>query len=328
VSDRRQSVRAQRALLLAAVLALASRALADAGAPKPGRVLAFPAGVEMVNLNVSVLAHHDHFVTDLRPQDFVVLEDGIRQQTTLFLQEDLPISVVVMLDVSGSMNASIGTARQAAARLIENLRPQDQAEVVQFSDRSTVLQEFTSDREKLLAAVQSTAIGGGTALHNALYVTLKDVASLIKTEDVRRRAIVLLSDGEDTASMISDDRVLEAARTCEISVYSILISAPRIALSAGSDQARYLLSALARESGGQAFFPSSPAELGRLYSRIAEELRSQYTIGYVSTNARLDGSWRQILVMTPQHDGLELRHRLGYYVERAPGAARTTAGGR
>jgi Ca-activated chloride channel homolog len=306
--------------LLATLLAigsLGSRARADVAAPAHAKVLAFPAGVELVNLNVSVLLGQDRYVTDLSSGDFVVLEDGIRQEPALFVQEDLPISVVVMLDVSASMKDNLDTVRQAAIRLIDNLRPQDQAEVVEFSERTTVLQSFTSDREKLTAAVKATRVGGGTALHNALYVTLKDVAAQGKKEDLRRRAVVLLSDGEDTASMISDDRVLEAARVCDISVYTILLAAPRYMLGPKADQARYLLNALAQDSGGQAFFPASTSELVRLYARIAQELRSQYNIGYVSSNPSLDGTWRQIVVMTPQHGGFEIRHRLGYYAAPA-----------
>jgi len=312
--------------LLATLLAIGSvgsSARADVAAPSHGKTLAFPAGVELVNLNVAVLAGRDRYVTNLSSDDFVVLEDGVRQQTRLFVQEDLPISVVLMLDVSASMKLNLDTVRLAANRLIDNLRPQDQAEIIQFSERATVLESFTSDHEKLKAAVKATQAGGGTALHNALYVTLKDVAALGKKEEIRRRAVVLLSDGEDTASMISDDRVLEAARVCDISVYSILLAAPQYAApSEKAGQARYLLSALARESGGQAFFPGSTSELVHLYARIAQELRSQYNIGYVSSNPALDGTWRQILVMTPQLGGLEVRHRLGYYAVSDAGLPR------
>jgi Ca-activated chloride channel homolog len=280
--------------------------------------LTFPTTVDVVNLSVSVLDGREKFVTDLRLGDFAVFENGIRQDPTLFAQDDLPISMVLLLDMSASMAPHLEVVRRAAARMVDRLRPQDQAQVVQFSDRPSVLQDFTGDHDKLLAAIRATHASGGTALHNALYVTLKEVASLRKAEEIRRRAIVLLSDGDDTSSMVSDDQVLEAARACEISVYSIMLGRARGAIP-GSAQANYLLSALARESGGQAYFPSGLGELSKLYDRIAHELRSQYNIGYVSSNAGQDGSWRQILVMAPQRDGLMIRHRLGYYaVQDAP----------
>jgi VWFA-related protein len=231
----------------------------------------------------------------------------------VFAQEDLPISMALLIDMSASMKPNLNLVRKAAARLIAQLRPEDRAQVIEFSDRPNVLQEFTSDQAALLSAIDRVRPGGTTALHNVLYITLKDVATLSKTEGMRRRAIVLLSDGEDTASMVTDDQVLEAARACEINVYSILLGAGAKNTPGAPVQARFLLSALARESGGVAFFPQSPAELGRLYERVAQELRSQYSIGYVSSKPDYDGSWRQILVLTPQHDQLNIRHRLGYY---------------
>jgi VWFA-related protein len=304
---------------LAAVLAVGAAAWADVPAPKQPGVLQFPASVDMVNLNVSVLAGRDRFVTNLAVNDFVVLENGVRQQPTLFTQEDLPICVSLLLDVSSSMKPNMDIVRVAASRFIDNLRPQDEGEVIEFADRMTVLQGVTTDRHKLLDAVQGTQVGGGTALHNTLYVTLRESASASRKGELRRRAIVLLSDGEDTVSMISDDRVLEAARAGEVSIFSILIGSSNGAPpTARGDQARYLLSALARESGGQAFFPNSVSELKGLYSQIAQELRSQYNIGYVSNNPKPDGGWRQILVMTPQHGGFEVHHRLGYYAVSPP----------
>jgi Ca-activated chloride channel family protein len=293
------------------VAAAVVSAAAQAAEPRSA-ALTFPTTVDVVNLSVSVLDGRDKFVTDLQLGDFAIFENGVRQEPTLFAQDDLPISMVLLLDMSASMALHLDVVRRAASRMVERLRPQDQAQVVQFSDRPSVIQDFTSDPEKLLGAIRATHPGGGTALHNALYVTLKEVAAVRKAEEIRRRAIVLLSDGDDTTSVVTDDQVLEAARACEISVYSIMLGRPRGALP-GSEQANYLLRSLARESGGQAYFPSGPGELGRLYDRIAHELRSQYNIGYVSSNAGHDGSWRQILVMAPQHENLMIRHRLGYY---------------
>lgn len=293
----------------------------DLGAQPPGggkgHALEFQAGVEIVNVNVSVLNGRDHFVTDLRQQDFVVLENGVRQDAAVFAQSDLPISAALLLDMSESMRPRMAEVRSAASRLIDQLRPEDSAEVVQFSDRPKMLHSFTSDHDELLAAVRRAEPGGSTALHNTLYITLKELGALAKTEERRRRAIILLSDGEDTASMVSDDQVLEAARSCEVGIYSILIGRAGESSQRG-DQARYLLSSLARESGGEAFFPVVVTDLVSLYERISQELHSQYNIGYISSDPSLDGSWRQILVMTPQHDGLQVRHRLGYYAVPAP----------
>jgi len=323
-----------RGTLLATLsLALAAGTHAEVENPaQPGHggQLAFAGGVDVVNLNVAVLSSSgDRFVTNLQPQDFIVLEDGVPQEPMIFQQESLPISVVLLLDVSSSMKPRLGTMRRAAAGLIDNLRPEDLAEVVAFNKRPTVLQAFTSDHQKLKEAVGALVAGGTTALHDTLYITLKEISALRKSEGTRRRAIVLLSDGEDTASVVSDDQVIKAARLSEVGVYSILLGSSEASGEPATGQARYLLAALARDSGGQAFFPTSVGELGRLYARIGEELRSQYSIGYISKNPASDGNWRQILVMTPQRSELRVRHRLGYYAIRdaiRPRARTTDAG--
>lgn len=296
-----------KASLLAAILLAAPWLRAEEHA-----VMAFPSAVEFVNVSVSVLNTHDRFVTDLRRDDFVVLEDGVKQEMSLFAQKELPISLVLLLDMSASMTGNVKAVRSAAQRLVQKLRPEDEAEIVQFNQGLTVLQAFTSDARALMGAIAQARPGGSTALHNVLYITLKDMMRKGPARELRRRAIVLLSDGEDTASMVTDDQVMELARAAEINIYSIKIDAAGIADPTGGDQARYLLNALARESGGFAYFPEEISRLAGIYDRIAQELQSQYSIGYIPSNPKLDGGWRQILVMTPR-EGVTLRHRLGYY---------------
>jgi Ca-activated chloride channel family protein len=318
MTDRRRASKIRTPLTIFTTILLACSVSASAQDKRPAHALTFPSGVELVNVNVSVMNGRDHFVTDLKPEEFVVLEDGVKQDVAVFRQEELPISLVLLLDMSASMTPNVKAVRTAAARLVAKLRPQDEAQVVQFNDHPTVLQDFTTDHEALLQAIQATSPKGSTALHNVLYITLKDMQRRRNTEELRRRAIVLLSDGEDTASMVTDDQVLEVARTAEINLYSILLGTPDDGLEDKLETARYLLTSLARESGAQAFFPTEAGQLPGVYDRIAQELQSQYSIGYVPSNASLDGNWRQILVLI-QRDGLRLRHRLGYYaVGEAP----------
>ena len=141
-------------------------------------------------------------MTDLGQRDFAVFEDGIRQELSLFTHENLPISLVLMIDTSASMEEKLATAQAAAIRFTKTLRPQDLAQVVQFNDRATTLQPFTNDLAALEAAIRKTEASGPTALHNALYIALKDLMRDKKAAELRRRAIVLLSDGEDTASLV------------------------------------------------------------------------------------------------------------------------------
>ena len=279
----------------------------------------FETGIEIINLNVSVTDGQNRYVTDLIQKDFAVYEDGIRQDLSLFTHENLPISLSLMIDVSASMDEKLPVAQAAAIRFAKTLRAQDQAQVVQFNDRATVLQDFTAEQADLENAIRRTRASGPTAMYNALYVALKDLGKLKKAGELRRRAVVLLTDGEDTASLVNDDQVLDLAKKSEINIYSISIrnnrptDRERLAFS----QAAHVLTALANETGGQVHFPSSLSELDAVYDRIAEELRTQYSIGYVSANKRRDGKWRRIVVRVPDRESVQVRHRLGYYAAPA-----------
>jgi Ca-activated chloride channel homolog len=294
-----------------ALLVLGTPLLAQA----PQRPPTFEVGIEVINLNLSVTDARNNFVTDLGEKDFSVFEDGIRQDLSLFTHENLPISMALLIDVSASMDEKLPQARAAATRLLKTLREQDLAQVVQFNDRATVLQDFTADRALLVAAVSKTLASGPTALHNALYIALKELGKQKKAGEVRRRAIILLTDGEDTASLVSDEQVLELARKTEINIYAISLRPNRAQdrMRQAFSQAEYLLTALTRDTGGRVFFPNSLSELDAVYDRIAEELRTQYSLGYVSSNRRKDGKWRRIVVRIPSRDELQVRHKLGYY---------------
>ncbi|HXB53558.1 MAG TPA: VWA domain-containing protein [Vicinamibacteria bacterium] len=296
---------ASAALILAATLSAQT-------IPQPPT---FQVGIEVINLNISVTDGRNRYVTDLKEGDFAVFEDGVRQDLSLFTHENLPISLALLIDVSASMDEKLPAARQAAIRFIKTLRPQDSAQVVQFNDRATVLQDFTSDHALLEKAINSTSASGPTALHNTIYIALKDLGKQKKAGELRRRAVVLLTDGEDTASLVSDEQVLDLARKTEINVYCISLrpNRPQDRARQAFSQAEYLLTALARETGGQVHFPNSLSELDTVYDRIAEELRTQYSLGYVSSNRRKDGKWRRIVVRTPERDDLQIRHKLGYY---------------
>lgn len=289
---------------------------ATAQTPRPSpRPPVFETGIEVINLNVSITDPRGQYVTGLTREDFAVFEDGVKQDLSIFAHENLPISMVLMIDTSASMDEKLPLARTAGKRFVRTLRPQDVAQVMQFNDRATVLQDFTADHAALEEAFDRTEASGPTALHNALYVALKDLAKQKSARELRRLALVLLSDGEDTASLVSDDQVLELARKTEINIYAISLrakSAPdrsRLKFS----QAAHLLTALTQDTGGQVHFPNSLSELEAVYDRIAEELRTQYSLGYVSSNRRADGKWRRIVVRVPARDELKVRHKLGYF---------------
>ena len=299
---------AKRVALVIALLTSSLEGRADKAS------LVFQSGIELINLNVCVTDGRNRYITDLGEADFTVLEDGVRQQVALFTRRRLDLSLVVMIDTSASMEMKLPVARAAALRLVKALGPADTAEIIQFNERASVLEGFTSDKATLERAINDTRASGATALYTALYVALKDLARERKAGDLRRYAIALLSDGQDTASRVTDEQVLELARKNEVVVYSIrprAAEAPPDGKAPG--EADYFLSVLGRDTGGQAFFPSSLGELNGVYDRIAEELRSEYSLGYVSSNATRDGRWRRIGILTPNRGGLQVRHRPGYF---------------
>jgi len=280
--------------------------------------LTFQSGVELINLNVCGMDGRNRFITDLAEQDFTIIEDGVQQQVSLFTRRRLDVSLVVMIDTSASMEAKLPVVRAAALRLVQALGPADTAEILQFNERASVLQPFTSDKAALGEAIAATRAAGATSLYTALYVALKDLAKERKDGELRRYAIAVLSDGQDTASRVTDEQVLELARKSEVVIYSIRPRANELPVDGGKalGEGDYFLTALGRDTGGQAFFPRGLGELNGVYDRIAEELRSEYSLGYVSSNGSKDGRWRRIGILTPGRAGLQVRHRPGYFAPR------------
>jgi Ca-activated chloride channel family protein len=295
---------------------------APVGAETHAAVPTFGVDVEVVSLSLAVTDPQGRPVPDVTERDVAVFEDGHHEPICLFTREEWPITLVVLIDSSDSMNLVLPVAKAAARRLLGLLGPGDRAQVAQFSRRLTVRQDFTSDRQALDAAVDAIAIDGATALYDALYVCLKDLVARRRNGKMERRALVVLSDGNDTASMIRDEQVLDLARQAEVSVYAIGLRQAPLFDRPADPLPTYFLTALARETGGRAFFPSALADLEGTYDQIAEELRTLYGVAYISSNPARDGSWRRIQIRTLRPN-LLVRHRSGYY---APAAARVAHG--
>jgi Ca-activated chloride channel homolog len=275
---------------------------------------AFRSGIDVVSLTVTVTDPAGRYVTDLSGDDFVVLEDGARQEIGFFNRTSLPLSVALLVDSSASMEDKMRTTQAAALGFVESLRPQDQAQVVDFDSRVDVLVPFTGSRPDLAKAIRSLVAGGSTSLYNAIYVTLKQLKATgpRAVEDDRRLAIIVLSDGEDTSSLVSYDEVLELAKRSETAIYAIGIHAPDPGASKGYSEADFVLRQLTSQTGGRAFFPGRVSELPAIYELISQELSSQYLLGYTSSNTRRDGQWRRVAVRTSRA-GATARTRLGYY---------------
>lgn len=274
----------------------------------------FRAGVEMVSLNVTVMDQQNHYLTDLEAKDFTVVEDGARQQITYFNRTSLPIALSLLIDSSASMEQRMTVAQDAAIGFVKKLRSQDLAQVVDFDTRVEILEDFTSDASALEQAIRETQAGGSTSLHNALYISLKELAKVRakSDDDVRRRAVVLLSDGEDTSSLVTYEEVLDLAKRSATTIYTIGLQSRDSGLSKGFREAEFVLRHLAEDTGGRAFFPQRADDLAGIYGVIADELASQYVLGYASTNQKRDGAWRRLNVQV-NRQGTTARTKRGYF---------------
>ncbi len=301
--------------VVSACLALAGLASPPDAAPTAAarRAPAFGVALDVVGLSVSVTDDRNRFVAGLREDDFSVLEDGVPQRLFLFEREDVPISLVLMIDASASMSEQLRAAQDAALRLARTLGPRDQVQVVAFADRTWLTQDFTTEHPAIERAIRGIRASGFTALRNALYDVLRRVARLRRAEEPHRFAVVLLSDGADTRSLVGEEDVLELARGSDVTIHTIGLRPRRSPRESHLlfAQAAHFLASVARATGGEACLPRSPAELDGLYDRIAAELRAQYVLGYAPSNPRRDGGWRQVQVRV--RPGLAARHRPGYY---------------
>ena len=302
--------------LLAAIVAAAIPLLAQPPATQPPPQTPFRAGVDLVSLNVTVSDGTARYVTDLTSDDFSVFEDGVKQDVTFFNRSNLPIALALLVDTSASMEAKLPTAQEAAIGFAKKLRQQDIAEVVDFDSRVVVLQAFTNTIPELEQAIRKTSAGGSTAMYNAIYIALKDLKRVVakNVDEIRRQAIVLLSDGEDTSSLLPFEEVLDLAKRSETAIYSIgLRSNDSLNSSAkGFKEAEFVLRQFSQETGGRSFFPSQLSDLTNVYGQIADELSSQYTVGYTSRNAKRDGSWRRVVVRV-NRPNLTARTKQGYF---------------
>ena len=244
---------------LVAAAVTAALQIASAQAPAPPQV-PFRAGVELVSLNVTVSEGAGKYVTDLAAEDFSVFEDGVKQDVTFFNRTNLPIALSLLLDTSASMDTKLPTAQEAAIGFARRLRPQDLAEVIDFDSRVVVLQNFTNSATELESAIKKTSAGGSTSLYNAVYIALKDLKKIVarNTEEIRRQAIVVLSDGEDTSSLLPFEEVLDLAKRSETAIYAIGLRAPEGpgTTTKGFKEAEFVLRQFAQETGARSFFPN------------------------------------------------------------------------
>lgn len=280
----------------------------------------FQTGIDVVSLAVTVTDPAHKIVGNLQRNDFAVYEDGVIQDLAYFETGDVPLDLALLIDTSASMEGKLGFVRKAATGFTSTLRPGDRASIISFNNRVNVLQDFTEDVGAINRAIGRINANGGTALYNAIYITLKEYAREVRKDDiVRRRAVVLLTDGEDTASLMNFDELLREAKREAITVYTIGLRGDTIAPQAREkhqfSRTDFLLKALATETGALAFFPGREGELSVAYQSIGKELAEQYALGYVSKNPVRNGAFRRVSVQILNRPDCRPRTRSGYLAD-------------
>jgi Ca-activated chloride channel family protein len=273
----------------------------------------FSAGLDMVNVTVTVRDEHGKLVTDLTAEDFVVKEDGRPQAVEVFArshepgQDDvLTLDLGMLLDTSTSMLEQLKLSQEAATRFLESV-PRARELITIFFDHEIRVSKYDSENQQgLFDRIHAAKGGGDTALYDAMAVYLSRVEG-----SGGRKVLVLFTDGEDSRSELTLPEVMQLLRSSRVTVYPICFTS----FAPGSSRAvksRAVLQQFADLTGGALYNPSASRDLGAIYQKILDELGGQYVLGYVSDNQKADGKLRRLVVELPNHKQLKVRHRTGY----------------
>ncbi|HLJ47201.1 MAG TPA: VWA domain-containing protein [Bryobacteraceae bacterium] len=269
----------------------------------------FTANARLVVLPVSVTAPGGKLITDLPQQAFGVFENGIRQRITVFEQEDVPVSMGVLIDNSGSMFQKLEDAQSAAATVVRASNPHDEVFIVNFSEQSSVDTQFTSDIERMEAGLAHIDSRGNTALRDAISNSIDYLVNKGKKD---KKLLLVITDGEDNHSSITLEQLVNKARQTETLIYAIGLLSVHERLEA--KKAQRGLEQLTTASGGIAYYPRGEKQVTQMSLRVAHEVRNQYTIGYSPGIPSLDGSFRKIeVVVNGVGANTRVRTRSGYY---------------
>ena len=274
------------------------------------------ASPEMVILNVRVTDARSHAVVDVLQDNFKIFEDGVEQKIESFSKEQIPVTYGLVVDNSGSMRSQLPDVVKAGIRIIKSNKPEDEAFLVRFisSDKIEVVQETTSSTDLLIDGLESLYVEGGeSAVVDAIYLATDKLAKQKGLNTIRRRALVLITDGEDLNSFYTREQLFRLLGATDIQVYSIGFT--DFYKSKNAQRATGLLTQLATDTGGRPFFPSSPTDLEHISDEIINDIRTQYIIGYVPTGTDGNKSFHKIDVSIaddPQHQKRIAVTRLGY----------------
>ena len=268
--------------------------------------------VNEVNVVFTVTDRHGHYVKNLAKGDFSVIDDNkpAAQIRSFHNETDLPLQVGLLVDASNSVRDRFKFEQESAIEFLnQTVRPRyDKAFVVGFDVTPEVTQDFTDSTEALSRGVRALRPGGGTAMYDALYFASRDKLLKEQQNGPVRRAIILLSDGDDNMSHVSREEAIDMAQRADVIVYTISTN-----VSGGRRAGDKVLERIADATGGRSFFPFQITDVANAFVEIQDELRSQYALSYTPTDFRADGRYRTIEILAQNHKGLRVRSRRGYY---------------
>ena len=294
----------------AAVVLAAPAARAQTGSCPPG--ITFCVETQRVVLHVTVVDRQDRFVTDLAENSFAVLEDDHKQSLTYFAQEDVPVSIGLVIDNSGSMREKRRYVNAAALEFVKASNPQDEVFVVNFNDESYIDQDFTSDIDRLQDALQRIDTKGGTALYDATSLSLDHLVEA-GNKEYNKRALLIITDGEDTSSRMDLEILVRKLQSSDVTIYGIGLLSEEERRAA--KRAERHLRTLTRPTGGPAYFPTSFSEVEPLVKRIAADIRNQYILEYNRPMSKPAGYRRIRIDLKGAARSNKVRHRPGYYAD-------------
>jgi VWFA-related protein len=279
----------------------------------------FRTDVRRVVLNATVVDGRGHLITDLTQSAFKVFENGVEQTIRLFRREDIPVSMAIVIDNSGSMRDKRTRVETAAINLVKASNPQDEVMIVNFNDEAYEDVPFTSNMKKLEEGVARIDSRGGTAMRDAISLSIDRMKEAGKKD---KRVMLVITDGNDNLSTITLERLVQKCHDSGVLIYAIGLLSQEEKREA--KKAKRALEALATASGGVCYYPNEVAEVEKLAQQVAHEIRNQYVIAYSPLNQALDGTFRQVKVNVNGPNHPVVRTRSGYYAS-AEGSAPKTA---
>lgn len=296
-----------------AQVAIEPRRTKPAEGPKEARTPNIRIDTQLVQINVTVTTPLNQVVTGMEKEQFRLFEDKLEQKIVSFAQEEAPLSIGLVFDISGSMGSKLAKSRQAAAQFFKTANPKDEFFLVQFNESPELMVPWTTNTEEIQNRMAFTQAKGRTALLDGLYLAMNQM----KKANNPRKAVLILSDGGDNSSRYTESEIKNLVREADVQIYAMgIFESMRSGRTAEEALGPSLLSELAEQTGGRHFPVDNVNELPDIAAKIGIELRSQYILGYSPTNPQKDGKYRRVEVKLVQPRGLPpLRayYRTGYY---------------